>query len=309
MKHKLLSLLLLALGLLADAGFGRGILSGKQGASGAAASPRAGATAAPVAQTRAVAQEPSSVGSGSEERVTADKVASSAADGDDVHEGFAPLQVLCEVNGFLVPAIIDTGAQITVMSASCAKRCRISGSIDARFSGRAAGVGSSDIIGRIDGLGMRVGPVNFEGKVSILREARVDFLIGLDLLQRFKTEVNLRDHVLKLQVRDRVYRVPLLRKNVDLEVPVAGAGAGVSGTGFGATAGGVSGVLEDPDYYESEFPEEDAVGEAPLYQQQTQQSQQQYRSLDSYSRSSSSSSSGGAGGVRTKEPAVSLEGV
>ena len=176
------------------------------------------------------------------------------------------------------------------------------------------GVGSSDIIGRIDGLGMRVGPVNFEGKVSILREARVDFLIGLDLLQRFKTEVNLRDHVLKLQVRDRVYRVPLLRKNVDLEVPVAGAG----GTGFGATAGGVSGVLEDPDYYESEFPEEDAVGDAPLYQQQTQQSQQQtqqsqqqYRSLDSYSRSSSSSSSGGggAGGVRTKEPAVSLEGV
>jgi DNA damage-inducible protein 1 len=57
--------------------------------------------------------------------------------------------VLCEVNGFLVPAIIDTGAQITVMSASCAKRCRISNKIDARFSGRAVGVGSSDIIGRI----------------------------------------------------------------------------------------------------------------------------------------------------------------
>ena len=211
-------------------------------------------------------------------------------------DGFVPLQVLCEVNGFLVPAIIDTGAQITIMSASCAKRCRISNSINTKFSGRAVGVGSSDIIGRIDGLGMRMGPVSFEGKVSVLREARVDFLIGLDLLKRFKSEVNLKDHVLKLQVRDRQYKVPLLNKNRDLEVPNMGSGE-------------ASSSLDDPDYYESDYSETDdsqpLMGAGPIFKSE-------YRSLDSYRTGGNSSLGLGVGSgssKRVKEPALSLEGV
>jgi DNA damage-inducible protein 1 len=210
---------------------------------------------------------------------------------DDVGDSFVPLQVLCEVNGFLVPAIIDTGAQITVMSASCAKRCRISNKIDARFSGRAVGVGSSDIIGRIDGLEMRVGPVSFEGRVSVLRDARVDFLIGLDLLKRFNTEVNLKDHVLKLQVRERWYKVPLLNKNSDLEVPSASSSASSLPSGS---------FLDDADLSESDFSDEymapeltaaSSVASQPLQQQQPQ-----------YSRQIPVS-------TRSKEPALSLEGV
>lgn len=226
--------------------------------------------------------------------VIADREVCNGANNDDACEEFAPLQVLCEVNGFMVPAIIDTGAQITIMSASCAKRCRISNSIDTRYSGRAVGVGSSDIIGRIDGLGMRVGPVSFESKVSILREARVDFLIGLDLLQRFKTEVNLKDHVLKLQVRDRVYKVQLLNKNSDIEVPGSAAQLATS-----------MGALEDPDYYEGEFsyPDEDVL-ELPTASSQTPQSPSggAYRQRSSHDDRSS-------GNFRSKEPAVSLEGV
>ena len=216
---------------------------------------------------------------------------------DDVGDSFVPLQVLCEVNGFLVPAIIDTGAQITVMSASCAKRCRISNKIDARFSGRAVGVGSSDIIGRIDGLEMRVGPVSFEGRVSVLREARVDFLIGLDLLKRFNTEVNLKDHVLKLQVRERWYKVPLLNKNSDLEVPSASSSTSSSPSGS---------FLDDADLSESDFSDEYMTPELatassvsqPLQQQQQQQQKQQPQ----YSRQIPVS-------TRSKEPALSLEGV
>ena len=215
---------------------------------------------------------------------------------EDVGDSFVPLQVLCEVNGFLVPAIIDTGAQITVMSASCAKRCRISNKIDARFSGRAVGVGSSDIIGRIDGLEMRVGPVSFEGRVSVLRDARVDFLIGLDLLKRFNTEVNLKDHVLKLQVRERWYKVPLLNKNSDLEVPSASSSASSSPSGS---------FLDDADLSESDFSDEYMAPELtaassvslPLQQQQQQQQQQ-----PQYSRQIPLS-------TRSKEPALSLEGV
>jgi hypothetical protein len=31
---------------------------------------------------------------------------------------FEPLQIMCEINGYMVPAIVDTGAEISVMSTS-----------------------------------------------------------------------------------------------------------------------------------------------------------------------------------------------
>ncbi len=68
---------------------------------------------------------------------------------------FDPLQIMCEINGYMVPAIVDTGAQISVMSSSCAKRCHLCTQVDSSLSGRAIGVGSSDIVGGIDALDIR----------------------------------------------------------------------------------------------------------------------------------------------------------
>lgn len=123
---------------------------------------------------------------------------------------FEPLQIPCEINGFIIPAIVDTGAQVTVMSESCAKRCRIANQIDGRFSGQAVGIGSSDILGRIDELLMRVGPITYHNKVSILRQSRVDLIIGLDFLRRFGAEINLEKKMLKLTVRGRIVRIPFI---------------------------------------------------------------------------------------------------
>lgn len=94
------------------------------------------------------------------------------------------------------------------MSDSCAKRCRIYSNIDKRYAGKAFGVGSTDILGRIDGLNMRVGPVSFQSRISILNNAGVDFLIGLDFLKRFRCEINMKENTLILQVRDKRIRVP-----------------------------------------------------------------------------------------------------
>lgn len=104
------------------------------------------------------------------------------------------------------------------MSHSCAKRCRIHSNIDKRFAGKAFGIGSSDILGRIDGLNMRVGPVSFQSRISILNNAGVDFLIGLDFLKRFRCEINMKENTLILQVREKRIRVPFgksSRYNVD----------------------------------------------------------------------------------------------
>lgn len=128
---------------------------------------------------------------------------------------FEPVQVICEVNGFMIPAIVDTGAEISVMSTSCAKRCKVSSSIDTQFSGRAIGVGSSDIVGGIEGLGIRIGPLSFQNKISILRNAnhRCDFIIGLDILRRFNCDILLRERCIKMYVRGNEVRIPLMQSD------------------------------------------------------------------------------------------------
>ena len=138
---------------------------------------------------------------------------------DDECVHFEPLQISCEINGFIIPAIVDTGAQVTVMSESCAKRCHISDQIDGRYSGKAVGIGSSDILGRINDLSMRVGPISYLNKVSILRQSRVDLIIGLDFLRRFGAEINLEKRMLKLKVRDKMVRIPFISEyNDHLEI-------------------------------------------------------------------------------------------
>ncbi|CAN0467239.1 unnamed protein product, partial [Discosporangium mesarthrocarpum] len=61
----------------------------------------------------------------------------------------------CEVNGKVIRAFVDTGAQVTVMSRGCAERCGLAGRIDERFAGRAVGVGYARILGRIHDASIR----------------------------------------------------------------------------------------------------------------------------------------------------------
>lgn len=126
---------------------------------------------------------------------------------------FDPIRVMCEINGHIVPAMIDTGAEISVMSSSCAKLCQVANLIDPQHAGRAVGVGSSDILGAIDHLNLRIGPLNFQNRISILQNSRCDLLIGLDILQRFKCEINLRDRVLRFNVRGDNIRIPLINSD------------------------------------------------------------------------------------------------
>lgn len=120
-----------------------------------------------------------------------------------------PIQVMCEINGFMVPGIIDTGAQISVMSASCARRCRIAQNLDTRFAGRAIGVGATDILGQIGDLPIRAGPLSFTSKISILRESGAEFILGRDFLRRFRADICMHRNVLTVHVRDKVLRMPL----------------------------------------------------------------------------------------------------
>lgn len=67
-------------------------------------------------------------------------------------EAFARVVMLyvdMEVNGVPIKAFVDSGAQATIISKSCAERCGLLRLLDQRYKGVAHGVGQTEILGRI----------------------------------------------------------------------------------------------------------------------------------------------------------------
>jgi hypothetical protein len=127
---------------------------------------------------------------------------------------FDPIQIMCELNGYTLPAVVDTGAQLSIMSMSCAKRCRLSPFIDPRYSGKAIGVGFGEIVGQIRDIPLRIGPIVTNSRIAVLRgggSSRVDFIIGLDLLRKFKCDISLMEGFLRLHFKGKAFKIPLLK--------------------------------------------------------------------------------------------------
>lgn len=128
----------------------------------------------------------------------------------------APLiEVMCDINGYQVPGVVDTGSEITVMSASCARRCKIYNLLDSKYAAKVSGVGTGEIVGAVKDQSFKIGQLRFGNKLSILRESRRDLIIGLDILDRFKSEIDLSQRSVKLKVRGSTVNIPLLEQPQD----------------------------------------------------------------------------------------------
>ncbi|CDS41344.1 protein ddi1 2 [Echinococcus multilocularis] len=106
------------------------------------------------------------------------------------------LYVACEVNGFPMKAFVDSGAQTTLMSLSCARSCNLEHLIDKRFQGMAYGVGTQKIIGRIHQAQLKLGGTAVPTSFIVLEEQQMDIMIGLDMLKRHRCCINLAENVL-----------------------------------------------------------------------------------------------------------------
>lgn len=108
------------------------------------------------------------------------------------------LYINCKVNGYPVKAFIDSGAQTTIMSSSCAIACDIIRLVDTRWAGVAKGVGEQKIIGRIHMVQLTIENDFLTTSFSVLENQPMCMILGLDLLKRHQCCIDLKKNVLKI---------------------------------------------------------------------------------------------------------------
>ncbi|XP_072994137.1 protein DNA-DAMAGE INDUCIBLE 1 [Typha latifolia] len=116
-------------------------------------------------------------------------------------EAFARVVMLyvdMEVNGVPLKAFVDSGAQSTIISKSCAERCGLLRLLDQRYRGVAVGVGQSEILGRIHVAPLKIGHLFYPCSFTVLDAPNMEFLFGLDMLRKHQCIIDLKDNVLRV---------------------------------------------------------------------------------------------------------------
>ncbi|KAM3286935.1 protein DNA-DAMAGE INDUCIBLE 1 [Capsicum chacoense] len=108
------------------------------------------------------------------------------------------LYVDMEVNGHPLKAFVDSGAQSTIISKSCAERCGLLRLLDTRYKGIARGVGQTEILGRIHVAPIKIGNNFYPCSFVVLDSPNMEFLFGLDMLRKHQCMIDLKDNVLRV---------------------------------------------------------------------------------------------------------------
>ena len=133
-------------------------------------------------------------------------------------EAFAAVSMLyisVTVNGVKQPAFVDSGAQMSIMGKSTAEKCGLLRLMDTRFRGKAVGVGTGTILGKVHMAPMEIGGHHIPVSITIMEQDGMEFLFGLDNLKRYQCSIDLQKNVLRFPGLDngRQLEMPFLQEH------------------------------------------------------------------------------------------------
>jgi len=126
------------------------------------------------------------------------------------------LYIETKINGVQVQSFVDSGAQTSVMTLACAKKCGLDKLIDRKYSGKIVGVGQSVSLGKIYIAPIQIGNSYFPMSVTVMEsmgDKNMEFLFGLDMLKRHRFTIDLERGMLSWKDHDeQVCSTPFLHE-------------------------------------------------------------------------------------------------
>merc|ERR1712232_823950 len=99
-------------------------------------------------------------------------------------------------NDVCVEMMVDTGAEMSVISLELARQLKLDTNIDRHYRGVAAGVGRAKIVGKIHNVVATFGHVEFKMEFMVLEVPDRILILGMDQMRKYNCIIDLQKDVL-----------------------------------------------------------------------------------------------------------------